>query len=84
MPLPETSATSTPMRVARERQQVVVVAAHLRRGQAERGDAQAGQGHRALGQQAHLDLAGDAQLLLQPLLLRLLAQQVLDARAPSG
>ena len=33
----------------------------------------------ALRQQAHLDLARDAQLLLQPLLLRLLAQQVLDA-----
>ena len=30
------------------------------------------------GQQAHLDLPGDAQLLLEPLLLHLLAQQVLD------
>ena len=33
---------------------------------------------RLLGEQAHLDLAGDPQLLLQPLLLGLPAQQVLD------
>jgi hypothetical protein len=64
----------------REGQKIVVVAAHLGRGKAEGGDAQAGQGHRALGQEAHLDLAGDAQLFLQALLLRLLHEQALHAR----
>ena len=38
-------------------------------------------GDRPLRQQAHLDLAGDPQLLLEPLLLRVLAQQILD---PAG
>ena len=57
-----------------EGQEVVVVAPHLGRGEAQGGDPHPRQRGEALGgQQAHLDLPRDAQLLLEPLLLRLLA-----------
>ena len=67
------------MRVLAERQQVVVVPTHLGSRQAQRGDADARQLHQALaGQQAHLDLARDAQLLLESLPLALLLDQGLE------
>ena len=62
------------------RQEVVVVAAHLARRLAVRRQREAGHAQRPLRQQRHLDLARDPQLLLEPLLLGLLLQQVLDAR----
>ncbi len=62
-----------------ERQEVVVVAPHLGRGEAEGGDPHPRRGGEALdGQQAHLDLPRDAQLLLEPLLLRLLLHELPD------
>ena len=63
-----------------ERQEVVVVAADFARRDAERRDRQPRHQQRTLRQQRHLDFVGDAQLLLEPLLLRRLPQQVLDAR----
>ena len=63
-----------------ERQEVVVVAADFPRRLAVAGEREAGHPQRSLWQQRHLDLARDLQFLLEPLLLGLLLQQVLDAR----
>ena len=62
-----------------ERQKVVVVAADFTRRHAQRRHRHARHHQRSLRQQRHLDLVRDPELLLEPLLLRGLAQQVLDA-----
>ena len=72
------------MRVVVQRQEIVVVAAHFARRLAMPGQRDAGKRERALREQRHLDAAGDAQLLLEPLLLGLLLQQLLDAARSSS
>ena len=79
VPLPDTSAISTPSRCSSMREQIVVVAADLARGHAERRHRKPRHLQGPLRQQRHLDLAGDAQFLLEALLLGGLAQQILDA-----
>jgi hypothetical protein len=63
-----------------DRQEVVVITPDLARRFAMRGDAEPAHRHRALREEGHLDAARDAQLLLHPLLFRLLDEQILDAR----
>ena len=62
-----------------QRQKIVVVAADLSRGRAQRRDRHARRLQRAVRQQRHLDVARDLQLLLEPPLLVLLDEQMLDA-----
>ena len=64
-----------------ELEEVVVVAADLARRLAEVRDVEAGDARRLDRQQRLLNLARDAQLVVEPLLLALHVQQVLDARA---
>ena len=70
---------STPRRSVVEREEVVVVAADLARRDAERRHREARHVERAPRQERHLDLPGDAQLLLEALLLGRRLQQLLDA-----
>ena len=58
-----------PEPVARERHEVVVVAADVKAGAALAGDVEARDPRRALGQQALLDAAGDLQIAVLALLL---------------
>src|SRR6185369_14227376 len=62
-----------------KRKEVVVVAAHLARRNAERRDADARKVQRPSWQQRHLDLPRDAKLFFETLLLGCGLQQVLDA-----
>ena len=62
-------------------EEVVVVPAHFARRLAEIRDAEAVDRRRLDRQQRLLNLARDAQLVVEPLLLALDVQQVLDARA---
>ena len=65
--------------VAGQPEEVIVVPAHFARGHAERRDPEARHVDRTARQERHLDRAGDAQLFLEPLLLRGRLHQPFDA-----
>ena len=84
VPLPETSAIEHAELPRAELEEVVVVAAHFARRFAEVRDVEAGDRRRRDRQQRLLNLARDAQLVVEPLLLALDVQQVLDAARSCG
>ena len=75
---------SMPIALLVDRQEIIIVAAHFARRFAMRRDREPGQSSGPCGSSDIWMLARDAQLLLEPLLLRLLLQQVLDAARSSS